>query len=270
MTQIGNSTQPELNHRQIKAYDLFIAVVAVISLVLMVWQLFLPPDTEVRKLLILFDYAFCLLFFTDYIRHIFISTEKWKYVFTWGLFDLASSIPLFGPLRLFRLASLFRVLRIVRSIRILSQVLIRDRLASTVSLLMLIGTIIIVGSCFGVLHYEMQSPKANIQSAEDVAWWAIVTTSTVGYGDLYPVTSEGRVLSVLIMCVGIGLFATFAGALAGMFVHVPKSKIAPHTSFERFDELQRENQKILEQLTELNERLNRLPDPGQESASDTG
>ena len=116
----------------------------------------------------------------------------------------------------------------------------------------------------------MQDPKASIKTAEDVAWWAIVTTSTVGYGDLEPITPEGRVLAVLIMCVGIGLFATFAGALAGVFIRSPKTSTGPHTPIQRFDALQEQNQMILEQLAELREKLSHMPDSARDSSSDSG
>lgn len=259
-----NDTQrlPQINHHAIHAYDLYIAVIAIVALVLMVWQLFLPTDGEVRKLLNIFDIIFCGLFFIDYIRHIIMSKRRVHYIFTWGLFDLASSIPIVGPFRLFRLATVFRALRVMRSFRILSQVFARDRLASAVSILMLMGTLIIVGSCIGVLHYELQDPTASIKSAEDVAWWAIVTTSTVGYGDLEPVTPGGRILAVLIMCVGIGLFATFAGALAGVFIRKAKPGHA-ETPEERFEAITEQNRKIMEQVAELKIQLDKLGDSGQ-------
>ncbi|MDG2423361.1 MAG: ion transporter [Phycisphaerales bacterium] len=265
-----DTKQPqEINHHPVGAYDLYIAVVAIVSLILMVWQLFLPPDLELRKLLNMFDIIFCLLFFIDYIRHIVLSKKKWKYIFTWGLFDLASSIPIIGPFRLLRFAAILRAFRVLRSFRILTQIFIQDKLASTVSVLMLISTLTIVGCCIGVLHYELQDPHASIKSAEDVAWWAIVTTSTVGYGNLEPVTAGGRLLAVLIMCVGIGLFATFAGALAGVFIRSPKSSEMPHTPIQRFDALKEQNRMILQQLSELQSRLDRTQNADQDSGRES-
>ncbi|MCH2152378.1 MAG: ion transporter [Phycisphaerales bacterium] len=258
-----------ISRHQPKAYDLFLAVIAIVALGLAAWQLFLPPEGELRKLLIIFDYVFCLLFFIDYIHQIVIADRKWKYIFTWGLFDLASSIPLVGPLRVLRFARIFRVLRAIRSLRILSQVLVRDRLASAVSMLMMVGTLIIIGSCVGVLQYESQAPDSTIKTAQDVAWWAVVTTSTVGYGDMYPITPEGRLLAVLIMSVGIGLFATFAGALAGMFMRKPKhaDTPAPISPQERFDALHEQNQAILERLRSLEDELRKLRDETPPEAS---
>ena len=80
----------------------------------------------------------------------------------------------------------------------------------------LVAEVAIVGSCFPVLHFESQDPTANIKSASDVLWWSIVSMSTVGYGDFYPVTVGGRFMAVLLMFCGIGLFAMLAGVFADM------------------------------------------------------
>ena len=254
-TETG-TTAPD--HHQPKVYDLFLAVVAVIALAVVIWQFFLSPDEEISGLLRIFDYIFCGVFFIDYIRQIVVAKHKWRYIFTWGLLDLASSIPTVGEFRFFRAAQIIRALKAVRSIRILSQVLVRDRMASAVSLLLIIGIVIVVGSCICVLHFELSVVHGNIKSAEDVAWWAFETTSTVGYGDFYPVTSEGRVLAVLVMCVGIGLFATFAGALAGLFMRKPKDHVETvpeHDHGDQFAALKEQNRLILQRLTELESKL---------------
>ena len=102
----------------------------------------------------------------------------------------------------------------MRSLRILVQVFKSDVIGATIvsSMTMSMGGIIL--ACFGVLHYESEAIGANLKTADDVIWWAVVTTSTVGYGDFYPVTGPGRLLAALVMILGIGLFATIAGALA--------------------------------------------------------
>ncbi|MCH2182562.1 MAG: ion transporter [Mariniblastus sp.] len=239
----------------LQIYDLFISVIAICSIALLLWQMFFQPQGETRRLLELVDYFFCFLFFTDYIRCIFRAENRLKYIFTWGILDLASSIPALPALRFLRIARLVRVLMVIRSFRILTKVVVEDSIASTVTVTTLIGCLIIVGSCIGVLHYEQQSPHANLTNAEDVAWWAVVTTSTVGYGDFYPVTNGGRLFAVLIMCVGIGLFATFAGALLSTLVRHLRSG-QPETPAERFKELTRQNRLIMEKLEALEEKIN--------------
>jgi hypothetical protein len=62
------------------------------------------------------------------------------------------------------------------------------------------------------------SPEANIQTAEDALWWAFVTITTVGYGDKFPVSTEGRLLAIVLMTCGVGLFGTFMAFVASWFL----------------------------------------------------
>jgi voltage-gated potassium channel len=68
------------------------------------------------------------------------------------------------------------------------------------------------------------APDSNIKTAEDAVWWSVVTITTVGYGDRYPVTSEGRFLGGILMFAGVGLFATFSGFVAAWFLRPAEDK----------------------------------------------
>jgi voltage-gated potassium channel len=200
------------------AYDLFISAAAVVAIGVLIWAWTLDRGNEIKHLLMIFDWAFCVLFFVDFLHNLFTAKRKLRYLYTWGPFDLISSIPVIGPFRLARLGALFRVLRIFRSVRILSQVYMRDKAASLVAVLMIAGIGTIIGVSVAVLHVEKSTPGASILTGEDAAWWSVVTVSTVGYGNIVPITPVGRVLAVELMVVGIGLFATFAGAIANIFM----------------------------------------------------
>lgn len=185
---------------------------------IIVWQMVLPPDNEIKGLLQIFDWGFCALFLFDWMHSIVTSKHRLHYVFTWGLFDLASSIPAVHGLRLLRFARILRVLQLIRTVRILGQVYRHDRTAFAVALMLLAGIGVIIGVTAAVLHVERGAEGASITTASEAAWWAVVTVSTVGYGDYAPVTDTGRILAVILMITGIGLFATFAGALANLFM----------------------------------------------------
>jgi voltage-gated potassium channel len=74
-----------------------------------------------------------------------------------------------------------------------------------------------------VLKAEMTSPSANITTASDAIWWVYVTITTVGYGDKYPVTNAGRLVGMVVMFVGVGLFAVMTGFLANKFLPTSSS-----------------------------------------------
>jgi voltage-gated potassium channel len=74
-----------------------------------------------------------------------------------------------------------------------------------------------VFSAIAILSVE-DSPEANIKNTGDAFWWAFVTMTTVGYGDRYPLSTEGRIIACVLMTVGAGLFATLTGLTASMFL----------------------------------------------------
>jgi voltage-gated potassium channel len=77
--------------------------------------------------------------------------------------------------------------------------------------------LLVVIRSLSMLQFE-NADNSNIRTAEDALWWAMATVTTVGYGDRYPVTTEGRAVAVVLMCAGVGLFGTFSGFLAAWFL----------------------------------------------------
>lgn len=81
----------------------------------------------------------------------------------------------------------------------------------------LVAIMLITFCSIAILHFELDA-DANILSADDAVWWAFTTITTVGYGDRYPTTGEGRMIAVLLMSAGVGLFGVFSGFLASWFI----------------------------------------------------
>jgi voltage-gated potassium channel len=80
-----------------------------------------------------------------------------------------------------------------------------------------IALLLVIFSALAILQVE-DDPNSNIKTAEDALWWAYVTITTVGYGDRFPVTTEGRLIASLLMTAGVGLFGTFAGYISSLFI----------------------------------------------------
>ena len=202
------------------AYDLFVAALATAAITLMTLRMALDDFDEKAILLDKIDYGICALFFMDFIRSLIREKRTWRYLYTWGWLDLLSSIPVIPAFRYLRFARILRVLRIIRSLKMLMKVIKRDRPAAIFALIIFSGIILFSMICVGVLSYEADAPGATIKTADDVLWWAIVTCSTVGYGDEYPVTEQGRTLAALLMVIGIGAFATATTALGVFFKRI--------------------------------------------------
>ena len=107
----------------------------------------------------------------------------------------------------------------------LARWLVRERAQSALYVVVFLVIVVLEVSSILILPLESKSPDANITTAGDALWWGIVTVTTVGYGDQYPVTTGGRIVGVFVLIVGVGLFGTFTGFLANAFLAKPRPKV---------------------------------------------
>ena len=177
----------------------------------------LPPETS--KLLKFIDNVICLLFFVDFTVRFYKAENKLKFM-RWGWIDLISSIPMinyFRAGRLLRLIRLFRIVRAFRSSRMLLHHIFKNKAKGTFTTVSIFAVMLIIFSSIAILQVE-NTKEGNIKTAEDALWWAYVTITTVGYGDKFPVTTEGRIIAVVLMTAGVGLFGTFTAYASSLFV----------------------------------------------------
>lgn len=181
----------------------------------------LPDETSL--LLNYIDNAICAFFFFEFCVRFYQAKNKWVFM-RWGWIDLVSSIPMVDFLRAGRLLRLIRLFRIIRAFRSAHQLIhhiFQNKAQGTFTSIAIIAILLIIFSAIGILQVE-NDPNSNIKTAEDALWWAYVTITTVGYGDKYPVTTEGRLIAVLLMTGGVGLFGTFTAYIASWFVEGDK------------------------------------------------
>ncbi|HEU0055541.1 MAG TPA: ion transporter [Longimicrobium sp.] len=198
---------------------LMLALNVYVLLVLAAWTV-LPLSPDTARILEYADAAVCAVFLADFARGLVRAKSKPAYL-RWGWIDLVSSIPTIGVLRLGRAVRVVRVLRLLRgfrSVRHLTAHLLRRRAQAASSAAALISFLLIIFSAIAILHFERGAEGANIQSPADALWWAAVTITTVGYGDRFPVTPEGRAMATALMVAGVGLFGTFTGLVATWFL----------------------------------------------------
>ncbi len=197
---------------------LILALSIYVLVALLVDTLFkLPP--EISRLLNIADNIICGVFLFDFSLRFYKAKSKLKFM-KWGWIDLISSIPTLDFMRagrMLRLIRLLRILRAFRSTKHLVQHIFKRRTQGALTAAAIIAVLMVIFSSIAILQVEVD-PSSNIKTAEDAIWWAYVTITTVGYGDKFPVTTEGRIIASLLMTVGVGLFGTFTAYLASWFV----------------------------------------------------
>jgi voltage-gated potassium channel len=205
--------------------NILIVVLSIYVLVALLIDTFIKLPIEVSRLLATIDNGICLIFIVDFFIRFFRAENRLKFM-RWGWIDLVSSIPSIELLRfgrLFRLIRLLRVLRAFRSTKILIHHIFKSKINGTMTAVGVITVLIIIFSSISILTVE-SVPEGNIKTAEDAIWWTITTITTVGYGDRYPVTTEGRLIGIIVMIVGVGLFGTYTGYIASLFVGEKKKE----------------------------------------------
>ncbi len=236
-------------------YQLFMLVLCLYALAALAAQSAVKLAPETRGILDYADYAVCAMFLCDFLISLWQAPDRRRYLLTWGWVDLLSSIPTVDAARWGRAARVLRIFRVLRGLRatkILASLLMRRRAQNTALAGGLLALLLVIFCSIAMLHFEAE-PESNIKSAEDAVWWAFATITTVGYGDRYPVTSEGRFVAAILMCAGVALFGTFSGFLAAWF-------IGPQDPEE--SGVREELTAIRQELAELRRSLPRAPEGG--------
>ena len=255
--------QTESNSKHSNAYEIFILVLTILSLVIMV-ALVLPLSSATSQLLVIYDNVICLVFLFDFAKNMRASRPRRDYfIGRRGWLDLLGSVPSLGIvfqysalLRLARLSRLARITRLLRGQKKLE--LIRDvtehRGQYAAFITLLAAMIVLVVTSVMVLQFESKAAEANITSGGDALWWSLVTITTVGYGDFFPVTGAGRVTAFFVMLAGVGIIGALASILASIIVSSPEDE-EPVSAPAATDETASQLAEIKAELAELRRSL---------------
>ncbi len=175
-------------------------------------------DPSVRDWLLLISTLVWVAFTVDYAIRLVLAEHRLTYAITHWYDTLLVLVPALRPLRLLRLITVFRLLQRSTVGGLAGRVGIYTAAITTAAVLL---------GALAMLDAEQGAPGATITSYPDALWWAVVTVTTVGYGDLYPVTTLGRAIAVPLMFVGIGLVGLVTASMAAWLVRTLQEEEVP-------------------------------------------
>ena len=214
----------EINdNRMSRVFAFFIQALILISIITFSIETIPNLKPQTRTILESIELVCVIVFTIEYLLRIFVADRKPKFIFSFfGIIDLLAILPFylsFGvdlrSLRALRFLRLFRVLKLVRYNRAMNHFTRAIKSAKEeIFLFILITLILIYFAAVGIYYFENQAQPEHFSSIFDSLWWAIITLTTVGYGDVYPITVGGKIFTFLILMIGLGIVAIPTGIIS--------------------------------------------------------
>lgn len=216
------------NTRAGKLFDVFLLIFILLSVAVVMLESVQEIDKKYHTALIIAEWIFTILFSIEYILRIFSTRKPWKYIFSfYGIIDLLAILPMYlsffitgshllASIRALRLLRLFRVLKLAQFVGEATK--LKTALhASRAKIIVFLFTVLIIAMIVGTLMYLIEGPEAGYTSIPRGIYWTIVTLTTVGFGDIYPVTAFGQFLAMFVMVTGYGIIAVPTGIVSAEF-----------------------------------------------------
>lgn len=232
--------EPSKGNLASKAFDIFIITLITLNLITIIAETFDLPD-GVRNAITTFEIVSVIIFTIEYLLRVWTADmlypqlkpgrARLKYMRSFmAIIDLLSILPIYVPLlipldlrvlRILRVGRLLRILKINRYTHALGMIarVFKAKATQLISSMLVVGLLLIIAS---VLMYNIESavqPDA-FSNALETMWWAVATLTTVGYGDVYPITTAGKVLATIIAFLGIGMVAVPTGIITAGFTEI--------------------------------------------------
>lgn len=244
------------SQEKLTVWQLFMVGLSVLAIALLAFQAFAKPTGDLAQYLFFLDDLLCAFFFGDFLWQLYTAKRKMVYL-KWGWLDLLSSIPADPYFRLARIARLIRILRVFRAARAskhLAAALLKQKAKNTFAVVALGSVLLIFVSSIAILSVE---PSLKPM---DALWWASFTLISGEYGEFYPDTTEGRVITALLMTAGVAVFGTFTATVASYFLEEDNKE-----DEERDSELMKKMIQISADVAEIKAQLKKDSDHFQDT-----
>jgi voltage-gated potassium channel len=206
-----------------KIFDYFIQILILLSLIAVTIETL--PNNSIYTIDVLnaFELICVIIFTIEYLLRIFVSKKPFRYIFSfYGVIDLLAILPFYlrgaydlRALRAFRIFRIFRALKLIRYNKALNRFHIAAKIVKEEMILFFIVTAIFIFlASAGIYFFENKAQPELFSSVIHSGWWAIATLTTVGYGDVYPITMGGKIFTFFILLIGVGVVTVPAGLVA--------------------------------------------------------
>ena len=223
------------NTRAGRLFDLILLMVIVLSVVLVMLETVKEFDAKYHKSIVLLEWIITFFFTIEYILRIIALRKPLKYVFSfYGIIDLLATLPMYLSLFLSgtSVLTIIRAFRLIRLFKILNHPhftgqsihLIDALIASRGRIFVFIYFVLVSTVFIGSVMYVVETPESGFTSIPVSIYWTIVTLTTVGYGDISPVTPLGQFLASFVMILGYGIIAVPTGIITSEIALNTKNK----------------------------------------------
>jgi voltage-gated potassium channel len=250
-----------------RAVEIPLLALAILMLPLLLLPEFFDLPADVREGILVAEWFIWSAFALELGIKTYLATDRKKYLLSHWYDVVIVLVPFLRPLRIVRS---LRVLRMTRALRLLSygvRLLTEARvivLSHGLHYAALVAAIVFFALAGLALVFERQADDANIRTIGDAIWWGIATMTTVGYGDRFPITTEGKAIAVVLMLLGISLFSLITATVAAMFVKpgAEKQEATLEDVLQRLEEMearlmavQRGQRTIIEDVRQVEETV---------------
>jgi voltage-gated potassium channel len=213
--------------RAAKSFDLCVQLLILLSLISFAVETLPNLSPQAQVVLRAVEVMTVAIFTLEYILRVIVATNRWRYVFSvFGIIDLLAILPFYLSAGLdLRSLRVIRVLRLVRVFKLLRFTAASDRFYRALMiakeellLCVFVALILLYFAAVGIYYFEHEAQPDKFRSIFDSLWWAIATLTTVGYGDIYPITAGGRLFTFFVLVAGLGIVAVPSGLVAAALV----------------------------------------------------
>ncbi len=221
----------DVSTRQGRSFAIFIQTLIILSVITFSIETLPDISSSTRETLKWIELICVIIFTVEYFLRIIVSDHKIKFIFSFfGIIDLLAILPFYltigidlRSIRSLRLLRLFRLFKLVRYNKAIHKFLTALKIAKEELILFFFVTIILLYlSSVGIYYFENKAQPDLFSSIFDSLWWAVATLTTVGYGDVFPITLGGKVFTFFVLLIGLSVVAIPAGIISSALTKAVK------------------------------------------------